>query len=230
MRRIIIVILSVAIVTIVSACDIADFYTAPSDYVDETVVSWHIPLDTIQNGYAFAYNRVSEWAKFAKLRLVTISFVGEQIESHKGLIEYVFSADNGKDPYIADATVTVDMETITSPKLYAWFDVRTRGSRRIDNGEIDGWSNIAEMDMAEWTLTIDEAFDIMYSEVGKNAFAKFESLKITLVCFSDVWIFYVSKEDEEWFWAEVNYIISINPITKKVLDVEGFDVDGTLAR
>ena len=234
MRKLVTVIIVVVIFVIMTACisalvmcsyaDPGDWYSAPDDYIDNTVIPLQGPIRTIQDGYPFAGDRVNEWAKYAKLRRVEVSFVGDQIKSQKSLIKYEFAADNGVDNYIADVTVTVDMAEETSTMLHAWFDVRTR-SRRTISGELTNWSNTNELDMTEWTLTLSEAFEIIYNIVGKDAFTRFENPQITLMCFSDSWTFFVTKITDNYSLEDKNHIISINPISKEVVEIKGFDTN-----
>jgi hypothetical protein len=224
----IIVVLVVLITTCVSGlvllryADPGDWYSTPDEYIDNTVIQLQGPINTIQDGYPFASDRVNEWAKYAKLRRVEVSFVGDQIKNQRGIIEYEFAADNGVDNFIADVTVTVDMKTETSPMFRAWFDVRT-AQRRTIGGKLSNWSGVNEMDMAEWTLTINKAFEIIYNEIGKDAFTRFENPQITLICFSDTWTFYVTRETENNLWENKNHQICINPITTEVVEIKGFD-------
>ena len=207
-----------------SSCDAADFYNAPIEFRDETIISLDEPINTIQDGYVFAYNRVMEWAKLAKLFKTVVYFTEEQIESRRGLIEYQFTADNGIDNYLARATVTVDMKANTSILFDTGFDPRTRG-KRTKGGVRNDWDYIVEVRMTEWTVTLDEAFDIVYREIGEDAFKRFENPKITLVCSNSHWIFYVTKENENWHEVNVKHLISIDPITKEVLEVKGFEIN-----
>ena len=227
MRIILKIFLCISILLVSSCSGFAIFYDAPDDYRDEKVISLLEPINTVQDGYTFANNRVNEWAEFAKLHMIKVCFTGDQISGHRGLMEYQFNADNGKDNYLAKVTVTIDMETNNSTLLNACFDPRTRG-KRVKEGVKDGWHEIHALDMTEWTLTIDEAFDIIYNNVGKNAFMRFVNPKITLICSSDNWTFFVTKENEDWYGVIVKNQISINPVTGEITKIKGFSKDSTL--
>ena len=228
MKKSFLVLLGMLLVVVISSCgvllDPTDFYSPPSDYIDETEFVLQEQFDTIQDGYAFAETRVNGWAKHSKLRQVVVVFIDDQIEDQRGIVDYIFTADDGKAKCLAKATVRIDMQTNVSPVFTAWFDVRTY-SRRNKDGYFDGWETLSQTDISQWRLTLDEAFDIIYQTVGRDAFSRFEAPKINLLCFSDEWLFEVVKESERSLYATAKHCISINPITKEVIEIMGFEDD-----
>lgn len=225
MKKFSIVLVVTAIIMALSACiDAADWYDVPEDYIDETVIPLNQQIDDIKDAYEFSADRVDEWAKYSKLRRIEVYFLGDQIEQQRGTINYIFITDDGVAKCLSEVTVTVDMESSSSTSLSAWYDARSY-SRRNRDGTFEGWDAIKEreLDMSNWTLTLDDAFEIIYETLGYDAFSRFENPKITLDFSSESWIFNVTKETETAMSARVKHWISINPITKQVIEITGFE-------
>jgi len=227
MKKHLATLLIILMTIVVSSCSNI-FEDVPPNYQDDTVILLNREVNTVQDAFDFANDRVYEWgAKAQKLYMVTVVFSGEQIEKQRGELEYQFCVDDGNHNYTANASVTIDMETDAMTSIYAWYDIRTK-SRRLQSGYLGGWDTIKELDFSKWTVDIDEAFDIIYASIGDNAFSRFDNPKITLDCFEDKWIFYVTKENDTVLSTAVNNILVLNPITKEVTEIIGFGKYSTL--
>ena len=196
--------------------------SVPKDYHDDTLIPLNKPVNNVLDAYDFSDKRVKEWGMlYTKLGMITIYFTGKQMQDQRGTVEYIFDADDGKDNYLAQVIVTVDMKSATSTSFDVSFDPRTNTKRNKD-GYQEGWAAINSTDFSEWTLTLDEAFSIIYNRFGNNAFSQYENPKITLNCSSDKWIFYVTKENETIISTNGKFSITINPINKEIMETTGF--------
>ena len=221
MKRYLLILLSVIIIYTFTGCSNI-WPDVQNNYHDNTLISLHKQVNNIQDAYDFSSKRVNDWGAMAlKLHRIVIYFTGEQIQTQHGTMEYIFVVDDGKNNYLAEAIVTVDMKSGDSTSFDVTFDPRTN-SKRNKNGFLEGWSAINKTDFTEWTLTIDEAFSIIYSYLGENTFSQYQKPKITLECFSDQWIFYVTKENDSITSADVNRSIILNPKSKEIIETKGF--------
>ena len=226
MRKCFLAFLGILLVIISSSCGIlldpTDFYQPPDSQRDESVIALQNQVNTMQDGYDFAKMRVDEWAKRSIFKRIIVVFAGDQIEKQRGIARYFFTADDGKTRCYGEASVMIDMETSVSTEFYTSFDTRTYSKRNRD-GYFVRWELLQQVDISKWTLTLDEAFDIIYEALGDDAFSRFENHKIILNCYDELWNFEVVKESAYFSSAPSKHIISINPITKEIVSIVGFE-------
>ena len=189
----------------------------PDSYSDRTPILLDVQINTIPDAYEFSVNRINEWGvKAAKLQRIEVFFEESQIESQRGTIAYIFFADNGQDNYLAEITVTLDMEISTSTSFDVWYDSRTSSKRNKDGG-LEGWSTIEALDMSQWTLTLDELFAIVY-EYSPNVFSRYENPEVSLSCASDCWTLAVNEKGSPALkYGAGKHYIYINPVTKELM-------------
>ncbi|MDR2940786.1 MAG: hypothetical protein LBV08_10800 [Clostridiales bacterium] len=221
MKKLLSIIFVISMTVVGSSCSII-FDEVPANYTDGTIIPLEIEINTIQDAFQFAHDKACGLGvKVLKSQMIEVYFEKEQIQTQRGELNYNFCADDGKNNSLAEITVTVDMESNTVTSISSWYDERTK-SKRLPNGYLTCWDNIKDLDISKWTISLDDAFDIIYETIGEDAFSRFDEPKIEVNCFQDSWKFIITEGNYAEAPIAVKYIIDLDPINGKVVESIGF--------
>lgn|GEM_PF-2247778 len=179
---------------------------SPEAKSDHTEIPLDVNIDTVKSGIPYATHRVEEWRDTMVLNYINVGFYGkEQIRNRKGDISYFFYEENVTKKLDAEASVGIDMNNNTITRFASDYGTPKQlgGSALMLNTE-------------NWTIDINEAFDIVEAKIGKDIIYQYDNPKVVVGCSESFWTFSVYSEPEAPY---ADLIITINPINGKVTDV-----------
>lgn len=195
-------IILIFITIVLTGCDSEPI---PKGYSDFTEVSLDKTIDSIKSGIPFAIERVGEWRDTMNLNFINVGFIGkEQIKNRKGIIDYFFYEKNITDKLDASADVSIDMNANSVIRFYSDY-----GTKK----ELGGGTNILNTD--NWTIDINEAFDIAIAVLGEDIIEQFDYPKVVLRCGETYWDFAVYPSQDARYQ---DLLVRINPETGEVIE------------
>jgi len=176
---------------------------AGSDYTEYVLDQ---EVNSIKAGLPYAKQRVWEWRNTLHLNTITAGFVGkEQIEERVGTISYFFYEENVTKKLDADASVTINMNSNSIIQFTSSY-----GSAK----KLGGGSKV--LNTENWTIDIDEAFDIAIAELGEDSINQYDNPKIVLRCSESFWKFVVYPNPDEPY---PDITVKIDPVKGEVMDI-----------
>jgi len=179
-------------------------------YRDETIVSLPKSIMDVQDAYVFANDRISELGIYdAKLTSIEVSFSNKtEVKEQRGSLQYRYTINiDGRRTRLARGKIAFDMKQNTNTSFDVYMDTRGGGIR------LEHWHDITPLDFSKWTLTLVDVFEIIYEELGTDIVTG-----IRVRCGSDYWLINVSYLDAVNNFSMSNFSISIDPITRELLD------------
>jgi hypothetical protein len=179
---------------------------SPEAKSDHTETPLNVNIDSIKSGIPYATHRVEEWRDTMVLNYINVGFYGkEQIKNRKGGISYFFYEENVTKKLDADASVDIDMNNNSIVGFSSSYGTPKQlgGSALMLNTE-------------NWTIDINEAFDIVEAEIGEDTIYQYANPKVVIDCCETFWEYMIFSEPEAPY---ADIAITINPINGKATDV-----------
>lgn len=197
-----IIIIFVSCLTIFKGCN----HPTPKEQNDYKEIVLDEEVVSIKSGLPYATQRVSEWRDTMHLNYISAGFMGkEEIKERRGRITYLFYEENVTKKLDADAYVRINMNS----KSIIRFSSSYGTPKELIGSAIS-------IDVDNWQIDINEAFDIAIAELGEDSIDKYDNPKVVLRCGEKSWDFAVYPSQDAKYQ---DLLIRINPETGEVIEI-----------